>query len=294
MEHTIEKRTLRWTLTGTLLLMIWSIGFSLFTDSNIIELDAASYAISGIIGIVTLYVSAITQREANEKYPLGFYGFVPILILLRSLMIILICLDSIVESIEAIIHEPEAENSWLLIYYSIGAFIINACIYFIVKQNQKKAASELLKAEETEWRIDLLFTVSIFISFVGIAVLHQYGFTKLAAYIDPSICLLLSIYMCKEPILLFKENMDTLSVTSVEKELQDKIIERIERDIPRLKEIPCTYRLVRVAGVLWLDLEMTLGPIEVIQGKNLVAGTRLVEQIMREYHPKAKVTYVIV
>jgi divalent metal cation (Fe/Co/Zn/Cd) transporter len=289
----IEKNALRVSLVSILVLMIWSIIFSEITDSNIVSLDAGSYAISGIVGLVSLYVAQLIHRHATEKHPLGYYAYVHILNLLRSTMIILICIDGVVESISDIVHEPQIDAGFLLIIYALGTLCINSITYFFIQKKSSASNSEILKTEKMEWRIDLYFTFSILISFIAIYFLKEYHYNTLSNYIDPIVCIVMSIYMAKDPILLFKENIDALSIKSVEPELKDRIIEHVEAEMPHFKEIGKNYRIFRLSGILWVDLEMHLGDVEIIHGKILINSTNKMEEIVRAYHPNVKVTYKI-
>jgi predicted Co/Zn/Cd cation transporter (cation efflux family) len=289
----IERKALRVSLASIVILMIWSIVFSEVSDSNIVSLDAGSYAISGIIGLVSLYVSQLVHRNASEDHPLGYYAYVHILNLLRNTMIILICIDGIVESTSDIIDGPKTDSGYLLILYSFGTLFFNCITYYYIQKMTVESKSDILKTEAIEWRIDVFFTLSILLSFIAIYFLKEYNYVVLSNYIDPVVCIIMSIYMAKDPILLFKENIDALSIKSVEPELKVKIIDHILKTNPRLKEIGSSYRIFRINGILWLDLEMQLGDVEVIDGKVLVLATDQVEEIMKEYHPNAKVTYKI-
>ena len=170
---------------------------------------------------------------------------------------------------------------------------VNSLTYFFIQKKSKASQSEILKTEEIEWRIDLYFTFSILISFIAIYYLKEYQYITLSNYIDPVVCIIMSIYMAKDPILLFKENIDALSIKSVEPELKEKIIDHVEAEMPHFKEIGKNYRIFRLSGILWVDMEMQLGDVEIIHGKILVNSTNKMEEIVREYHPNVKVTYKI-
>ena len=81
-----ERTCLIISLIFVLLLMVWGLVFSELTTSNIIEVDAAAYVISGIISLVTIFVSRLQEKPKSDDYPLGYSGFIPILNLIRNLM----------------------------------------------------------------------------------------------------------------------------------------------------------------------------------------------------------------
>lgn len=67
-----EQRRLKFSFLVVVALMLWGLAFNEITDSNIVELDAGSYIISGIIGLVTICVSACRPDHVNPHHHLTF------------------------------------------------------------------------------------------------------------------------------------------------------------------------------------------------------------------------------
>lgn len=110
----IEYNALIFSLCSIVALMITSLIFNKLTESNIIEVDAGSYVISAIIGLITIYISKLKTKPKNENHPLGFSGYVPILNLIRSFMVILICIKAIGESLGSIFSGPEKTDHTIM------------------------------------------------------------------------------------------------------------------------------------------------------------------------------------
>ena len=211
-----ERSTLIVSLTFVLVLMVWGLVFSELTTSNIIEIDAAAYIISGIIGLVTIFVSRLQEKPSSDKHPLGYSGFIPILNMIRNLMIIEICINAISSSIGTLAKDPPPEHATLFLYASVTLLFNLSCAIYTHKA-AKRLNSPLLKTDALEWRLDTVSNISILCAFSLAFILDHIGYAAHAAYVDPIVCIFFSIYMCISPSKLFFENMQILSVGSVDK-----------------------------------------------------------------------------
>ncbi|MBI3520851.1 MAG: cation transporter [Bacteroidetes bacterium] len=237
-------------------LMIWGLVFNEITESNIIELDAGSYIISGLISLITIYVSRLQNKPSSKSYPLGYTGFVPILNLIRSFMIILICLKSIAESIGDIISGPKQTEHAIVFLYAGVTLVINCFSFFIINQSAKKTKSEILKMDAVEWRIDIFSNLAIIISFLISYVLLKHHYSTLSNHIDPVFCILLSVIMCISPIKLFTKNMKKLAVSSVDEKTQKEIISGFNAQLPNVTEFSPYFTIIDMAGILWVEIRI--------------------------------------
>jgi len=284
-----ERRHLKISLAAVLLLMIWGLVFNELTDSNIVELDAGSYVISGIIGLITIYVSRLQERPESDTHPLGYSGFVPILNLIRNLMIILIAIKAVGESIGSIITGPPAPEHGTLFLYAGVTLLINTSCYTYMQRASSQFNSSLLKTDALEWKIDTISNVSILGTFGLSFGLEHYGYTLLSHYVDPVICIFFSIYMCIGPGKLFVENMQQISVSSVDKKTQDLLIRKLEKAHPLLSSNLTHFTIVNIAGVLWVNLEIETD--DTLKTPELVHAAECCQKVLDELSPKNKLSY---
>jgi cation diffusion facilitator family transporter len=251
-----EHNALIFSFCIIILLMVCSLTFNELTESNILEVDAGSYVISAIISIVTIYISKLQAKPKDDNHPLGFAGFVPVLNLIRNFMLILICIKAIGESIGDLADgPPETDHTIMLLYAGITLFF-NSIAYVYISQTGNKTNSALLKTDAIEWRTDIVFNFSIFL-----AVMISYGmqYTSYKAYsdhVDPIFCILFSVILCYSPIKMFSENVKLLSVSSVDKDLQQSITDTLNNQIEIMKNYNPKITAIHVAGVLWVNIEL--------------------------------------
>ena len=287
----IEYNSLLFSFYIVIALMICSLIFNELTESNIIEVDAGSYVISAIIGLVTIYISKLKERPKDSDHPLGFAGYVPVLNLIRSFMVILICIKAIGESVGSIVSGPDETDHGIMFAYALVTLVFNVVAYVVINSRGKKIGSALLKTDALDWKTDIVFNFSIVI-----AVVFSYGlqFTRYKAYadyVDPVFCIIFSIAMAYYPIVLFSENVKLLSVSSIDKELQKKIIHAFTKKISHIQKYNPIFTVLQVGGVLWVNIELF------VEGDDSVAADYLLikgrgEEILNEITPDNKISFL--
>jgi len=115
------------------------------------------------------------------------------------------------------------------------------------------------------------------------------GYELASHYIDPVICILFSIYMCWGPGQLFIENVQQLSVTSIDKKTQEVLIRKISQAHPLLSSNLTHFTVVNIAGVLWVNLEIETDNKFATQ--ELISAAASCQKILDEVSPKNKLSY---
>jgi predicted Co/Zn/Cd cation transporter (cation efflux family) len=154
-----------------------------------------------------------------------------------------------------------------------------------------KLNSPLLKTDALEWRLDTISNISILIAF-GIAfVLDNTGYAGYAAYVDPIVCIFFSIYMCISPGKLFLENMQILSVGSVDKETYKYLVDRFKNEIPVFATHATYFTIFHVAGILWVNVEIFKHKDIDLSQENIYESTKKCQAIINKTHPHNKLSY---
>jgi len=271
--------------------MIWGLVFSELTTSNIVELDAGSYVISGIIGIITIYVSHLQEKPTSESHPLGYSGFIPILNLVRNLMIVMICINAIGESLGSLVRGPSAPEHGLLFLYASVTLLVNLFCAIYIHKASVKLKSPLLKTDALEWRLDTVSNISIIGAFLIAYILDNTGNDIYAAYIDPIVCILFSVYMCISPGKLFFENMQILSAVSIDKEAHTSLVDELKDGIPLFSLHATHFTIFYVAGILWVNIDInTLKDID-LSLELIQESTQKCQAIINKKNPHNKLTY---
>jgi len=287
-----EFNTLQFSFYTIIALMICSLVFNELTDSNIIEVGAGEYVISAIIGLVTIYISKLKDKPKDDNHPLGFSGYVPILNLIRSFMIILICIKAIGESLGDIYSGPSVTNHTIMFSYATLTLVFNSVAYFIINKKAKQLDSALLKTDALEWKTDIAFNISILLAVLLSYTLKFTPYKEFADYVDPVFCIIFSIAMSYYPVLLFSENVKLLSVSSIDSELQSKIIQSFNEKLTMIKHYNPKFTVLHVGGVLWVNIELDIPETDVNISKDYIQIEKAGVEILNEITPDHKISFL--
>lgn len=286
-----EQRRLTFSLVMVVLLMIWGLVFNELTESNIVELDAGAYIISGLIGIVTIYVSKLQRKPGDENHPLGFSGFIPILNLIRSFMIILICLKGIGESIGSIASGPAPTDHKILFIYSMVTLFFNTASWIYLSKSAQKLNSELLQTDALEWKIDTVFNIAILAAIMVSYYLQQHGQSVYANYVDPVFCIILSFWMSFSPSKLFMDNLKKLSLRSASDNIQQEIIDRFVAELPEINAFDPRFVAIDFAGTLWVEIQLNISDENKISSSSIMGMETKGASILNEINPNHHLTF---
>jgi len=126
------------------------------------------------------------------------------------------------------------EHATLFLYASVTLLFNLSCAIYTHKA-AKRLNSPLLKTDALEWRLDTVYNISILGAFSLAFILDHIGYAAHAAYVDPIVYIFFSIYMCISPSKLFFENMQILSVGSVDKKTHSHLVSLFKKEIPVFK-----------------------------------------------------------
>lgn len=284
----IEQKNLKLSLLMVILLMIWGLIFCELTGSNIVELDAGAYIISGLIGIITIYVSGLQKKPSNKIHPFGYIGFIPILNLIRSFMILLICLKAIGSSIGDIVSAPPVIEHNIVFLYAGVTLLFNIVAYTYIYRSYFQTKSDILKVDAVEWKIDIYFNVCVLLAFGISFLLKEYNYVMLASYVDPVTCIVLSIFMSFIPLKMFKENIKKLSISSVDQETYKMIKNRFYNEIPHIRVFNPHLTTIDMSGMLWVEIRFDINKKDLLNKFVLVEfeerGKKILSEIKERHH----------
>ena len=240
---------------------------------------------------MTIFVSRLQEKPKSDDHPLGYSGFIPILNLIRNLMIIEICIDAIGSSIGSLVKGPPPPEHGILFLYASVTLVFNLACAIYTHKAAVKLNSPLLKTDALEWKLDTLSNISILAAF-GIAfVLDNTGNASYAAYVDPVVCIFFSIYMCINPTKLFLENIQILSVASVDKETYNYLVNTFKKEIPVFATHSTYFTIFHVAGILWVNVEIFKHKEIDLNLETIYESTQKCQAIINRTHPHNKLSY---
>ena len=87
----LERKALRISIVGALVMAVVGIGFALATRSDAIMLDGVFSAIGFLMALLTLRVASLAIQPDDDRFHFGYSHFVPLLNVVKAFMMIVLC-----------------------------------------------------------------------------------------------------------------------------------------------------------------------------------------------------------
>lgn len=228
-----ESYLLKISTLGTLFFAVLGIAWGWTVKSEMILFDGM-YSLGGVIlSLLALMGSIYINKKDYEKYPFGKKMIEPLIVIIKSLAIFIMCIYSLTGSIKDLINGGnEVQYGYALIYALISTLGCGIA-YFFLKKKGKDINSSLVNIESSQWLMDTLLSMGVLVGFLIANIIKHTEFIWFNRYLDPLMVIICSSVFIKMPIKSFgdglKELLEFKADDSITLEI-DKLVEGIERE----------------------------------------------------------------
>ena len=228
-----ESYLLKISTLGTLFFAVLGIAWGWTVKSEMILFDGM-YSLGGVIlSLLALMGSIYINKKDYEKYPFGKKIIEPLIVIIKSLAIFIMCIYSLTGSIKDLINGGnEVQYGYALIYALISTLGCGIA-YFFLKKKGKAINSSLVNIESSQWLMDTLLSMGVLVGFLIANIIKHTEFIWFNRYLDPLMVIICSSVFIKMPIQSFgdglKELLEFKADDSITLEI-DKLVEGIERE----------------------------------------------------------------
>lgn len=255
-EETLMKRSL--FAVGAFALLSFSLGILL--NSQVILFDGIFSTISIVMTGASLIVLKFITIRDPKRFPFGKYTLEPLMITVKYLALIALVIGSFIAAVIAVFSGGrDVLIGPGLAYAAFAAVYCYAIARYLTKQNDK-LNSNVIRSEIDEWYLDFLVSTGILGGFLIAFLLTQFEPTApLAAYADPVMMIVISLYFIKWPITEIRQSMrEVLDMKPAE-----DLTAPVEAAVAELKHA-CGFeetfvRTTLVAKTLWLEIDIVVG-----------------------------------
>ena len=219
----LENKLLKLSVVGALFFALFGIAWGWAIESDMIIFDGLYSFISVILSMLSLYINNYMAKRDFEKFPFGKHILEPLVISIKSLIIAIMCLYSLIGAVKTIASGGNNLEISLALIYSIVSVIGCGAISFYMKIKEKKLSSELIKAESTQWFMDTALSTAVLVAFLIAMLLKNTKLNFLNPYVDPFMTLMVSILCIRIPIKSFIESFKEVICVKADDEINDDI-----------------------------------------------------------------------
>lgn len=271
-ESNKEVRVLTISLWLTIAYAAVGVLIAVICDSQTLMLDGLYGAADVIISLLAIFVTKKINEPPNERYHFGYAKYEPLMTGVEGTLIMTICAGSIVASVQDIIHDDPIKNVHALLWYSFASIFI--CIGFglYMKAVGRKLKSKILTVDSKLWIIEGILSAAVFAAFGAGVVFPESVFGRFENYVDPILCIMISLFLLREPVTILKDSVMDLVDAAPGRKLDAKI-KNFAEDSAKKYGLPGVDRMkIRQAGrkvfayvVFKADKNASLGSLDVIR-----------------------------
>lgn len=258
-ESLKEQFVLKVSMFSALVLAILGIGFGVWIQSKAVIFDGFVALVSVGLGALSVITSRYIYKEDDDVFQYGYVRFEPMVNFFKSLIMVLTCAYAFLNALESIFAGGYDVLLDGAVVYTLGAFAFCAALYGYTKIYAKSLDSDLIRVDNTDWKIDCVLYLGVLITFALLVLLlapessgdlgsqgdsaasHSRGsllallpnlrellgldsssVALIARYVDPVLLALLSLLLCISPVRICIENFKDLLMVAP-KEIDEKL-----------------------------------------------------------------------
>ena len=208
----------------TVLGIVWGVAI----QSGVILFDGIYSGFSIILSILSIIALHLVNQPDDHTFQFGRMAFEPLVVALKSIVIVGVCVYGIVTSIIQIVHGGSVSTNTLLgMLYAVIS--ISACLFsWLYLKQRGKDMPDLVQAESEQWLIDTVFSTVVLLSFMVSYLLSYTQLDQVVPYIDPGMVVLASVYFIRVPLSRFVYSMRELLLMAPASDVQEQLHARVD------------------------------------------------------------------
>ena len=243
-----ELRVLRFSSILTGLFTLGAVAVALLSDSETMSLEAMSGVVDVVVSLLAIFVVRKIYEPANNRYHFGYAKYEPLMIGLEGTLSAAVCLTAIGYAVRDIMHPDPVDDPHLVIIYALASFVISVVFGAYMTRVGRRAASQLVLAEADMWIVEGWLSLGVCVAFVVALILSRPPTQDYSAYVDPAVCIVLSLILLRKPIGILKESFADLVDANPYAETANVVEESARECVRRYRLKALQWVRVRKAG----------------------------------------------
>ena len=246
MTQNAEQRALRVSVAMNLIMGILGFGFAVWTDSGAIMLDGLFSTLNFFIALVTMRVSRMVVRPADDDFHFGYAHFEPLLNTGKALVMVALSVFAAAGAVRALAHGGRDLSAGPAVLYALLAMVGCFATAGFQARTAKRTQSPLLAVETKSWFIDGLLSGVVAAAFGGAVLLNSSRWSHWVPYVDPLLVVVLVLAILPIPFGIAKKGLGEMLGAAPSPKVQAQIRTQAE---PVLRELPVDSWKIRMLEV---------------------------------------------
>jgi cation diffusion facilitator family transporter len=205
-----ELLALRLSSLLTTLFAAAAILIAIFSDSETMTLEAMSGVVDVLLSLLAIFVIRKVHEPANSRYHFGYAKYEPLMTAVEGILLTAVCASAIGYAVRDFLHPDAVDNPRLVIVYSALSFLVSVVFGVWMRRVGRQTTSQLVTAEAELWIVEGWLALGVFVAFAVAEVMRRTGAAPASAYVDPAVCVILSLILLRKPYEILKESLADL------------------------------------------------------------------------------------
>ena len=266
-----EVRVLRLSTILTVLFALGAVAVALISDSETMTLEAMSGVVDVLMSLLAIFVVRKIHEPANSRYHFGYAKYEPLMIGLQGTLVAAVCLAAIAYAVRDLMHPDPVDEPHLVIIYALAGFAVSVVFGAYMKRVGRLAVSNLVLAQAELWIVEGWLSLGVFIAFFLAVALSRTSTAEYSAYVDPAVCIVLSLILLRKPFEILKESFADLVDANPYAETANIVEESARACVERYRLKAVQWVRVRKAGRrVFVIVSFLENPEESLEERELV------------------------
>ena len=205
-----ELFALRLSALLTVLFAAGALLIAAFSDSETMTLEAMSGVVDVLVSFLAIFVIRKVHEPANSRYHFGYAKYEPLMVAVEGILLTAVCAVAIGYAVRDLMHPDPVKDPRLVIIYSLVSFLVSVIFGRWMKRVGRQTTSQLVTAEAELWIVEGWLALGVFAAFAIAEVMTRAGAGQASHYVDPAVCIVLSLILLRKPYDILKESLADL------------------------------------------------------------------------------------
>lgn len=228
-----EKNAMRFSFTGSALILVIELISWAFTHSNTILMDCIFDSMDLILIGPFLVLIPMLYKPESERHPYGYGPYESLFIIFKYSALVIVCATQLVDNVKLIRAGGQMVEVSDVVSFELFTLVICLVIYLVLHHMNRKTNSEIIHTELYAWRFDVISCLSIAAVFLTEIPLEHTKLSWICPYMDPLVAILMAVVLLAEPCQEIYRNVRKLLLFSVPEDQVNKVREIAEEEMER-------------------------------------------------------------
>lgn len=219
----IERKAMRFSMLGSLAFVAAEFVSFFVTGAHTILMDCIFDGMDLILIGPFMVLIPFLYRPETERLPYGYHQFECLFVVIKYSALLVVCAGTIFDNVQLILSGGHLVNAGDVAAFELAVMAGCFAVFLILRSLSRKYESEIIRSELYAWKLDTVTSCGIAIAFLVQIGIEHTGLAFLAPCVDPSVAIVLTCLLLREPVVEIRDNVKELLLFSAPKEQVDHV-----------------------------------------------------------------------